>query len=52
MYFQTINMLISVENCAPLFGLFVGGNLHIFEILVFQIGFVGGYTALPKVFIK
>ena len=31
--------------------LYVGGNLHIFEILVFQIGIQGGYTALPQDFI-
>ena len=33
------------------FKLLVGGNLHICEILVFQIGFLGGYTASPKDFI-
>ena len=31
--------------------LLVGGNLHIFEIQVFQKGFQGGYNALPKDFI-
>ena len=30
----------------------VGGNLHIFEILVFQIGFLEGYTFLLKDFIE
>ena len=38
-------------NCVFMFELLVGGNLHIFEILVFQIGFSGGYTALPQDFI-
>ena len=35
-------------NWVFMFELLVGGNLHIFEILVFQIGFPGGYTALPQ----
>ena len=39
------------ENWVLTFELLVGGNLHIFEILVFQIGFLGGYTAVPKSFI-
>ena len=39
------------ENWVLMFELLVGGNLHIFEILVFQIGFLGGYTALPQDFI-
>ena len=54
MHLQTINMqsvrkLQDVtENWVLTFELLVGGNLHIFEILVFQIRFLGGYTALPK----
>ena len=55
MYLQTSNML-SVRklhdvagNWVFMFELLVGGNLHIFEILVFQIGFPGGYTALRKI---
>ena len=54
---QTTNMLSVrklydvAENRVLMFELLVGGNLHIFEILVFQIGFPGGYTALPKDFI-
>ena len=40
-----------VENWTLMFKLLVGGNLHICEILVFKIGFLGGYTALPKDFI-
>ena len=54
MHLQTINMqsvrkLHDVaENCVLTFELLVGGNLHIFDILVFLIGFLGGYTALPK----
>ena len=39
------------ENWVLMFELLVGGNLHIFEILVFHIGFPGGYTALPQEFI-
>ena len=39
------------ENWVLTFELLVGGNFHIFEILVFQIGFLGGYTAVPKYFI-
>ena len=39
-------------NWVFMFELLVGGNLHIFEILVFQIGFPGGYTALPQDFIQ
>ena len=39
------------ENWVLMFELLVGGNLHIFEILVFQIGCLGGYTLLPKDFI-
>ena len=57
MYLQTINMLSVrklhdvAENWVLTFELLVGGNLHIFEILVFQIGFLGGYTALSQYFI-
>ena len=57
MHLKTINMLTVrklhdvAENWVLTFELLVGGNLHIFEILVFQIGFLGGYTALPKDFI-
>ena len=57
MYLQTFNMLSLrelhdvAENWVLRFELLVGGNLHIFEILAFQIGFPGGYTALPKDFI-
>ena len=39
------------ENLVVTFELLVGVNLHIFEMLVFQIGFLGGYTALPQDFI-
>ena len=39
------------ENWVLMFELLVGSNLHIFEILVFQIGFPGGYTTLPQDFI-
>ena len=39
------------ESWVLMFELLVGGDLHIFEILVFQIGFLGGHTALPKDFI-
>ena len=39
------------ETWVLMFGLLVGGNLHIFEILVIQKGFLGGYTALPQDFI-
>ena len=39
------------ENWVLTFALLVGGNLHIFEILVFQKGFLDGYNALPKDFI-
>ena len=59
MHLQTINMLLHVvrklhdvaENWVLTFELLVGGNLHIFEILVFQKGFLGGYKAVPKDFI-
>ena len=57
MYLQTTNMLSVqklhdvAENWVLLAELLVGGNLHIFEILAFQIGFPGGYTALPQDFI-
>ena len=57
MYLQTINMLSVrklhdvAENWVLMFEVLVGGNLHIFEILVFQIGFLGGYNALPQDFI-
>ena len=48
MYLQTINMLSVrklhdvAENWVLMFELLVGGNLHIFEILVFQMGLIGG----------
>ena len=54
MYLQTMNMLSVrelhdvAENWVLMFELLVGGNLHIFEISVFQIGFLGGYTTLPQ----
>ena len=54
MYLQTINMLSVrelhdvAENWVLMFELLVGGNLQIFEIVVFQRGFLGGYTALPQ----
>ena len=57
MYLQTINMLSVrklhdvAENWVVTFELLVAGNLYIFEMLVFQIGFLGGYTALPQDFI-
>ena len=57
MHLQTINMLLVrklhdvAENWVLTFELLVGGNLHIFEILVFQKGFLGGYNAVPKYFI-
>ena len=57
MYLQTINMLSVrklhdlAENWVLTFEFLVGGNLHISENLVFQIGFLGGYTALPQDFI-
>ena len=57
MHLQTINMLLVrklhdvAENWVLTFELLVGGNLHIFEILVSQKGFLGGYNALPKDFI-
>ena len=57
MYLQTINMLLVrklhdvAENWVLTFELLVCGNLHIFEILVFQKGFLGGYSALSKDFI-
>ena len=57
MYLQTTNMLSVrklhdvAENWILMFELLVGGNLHIFEILVFQIGCPVGYTALPQDFI-
>ena len=58
MYLQTINMLSVrklhdvAENWVLMFEFLVGGDLHIFEILVFQIGIQGGYTALPQDFIS
>ena len=57
MYLQTINsyqfrkIYDVAENWVLTFELLVGSNLHIFEILVFQIGFLSDYTALPKYFI-
>ena len=54
-YLQTINMLSFrelhdvAENWVLMFKLLVGGNLYIFEILVFQKGFLGGYTACRKI---
>ena len=57
MHLQTINMLLVrklhdvAENWVLTFELLVGGNLHIFEILLFQKGFQGGYNAMPKDFI-
>ena len=57
MHLQTINMLLVrklhdvAENWVLTFELLVGGNLHIFEILVFQKGFLGGYNTVPKDFI-
>ena len=39
------------ENWVLTFELLVGGNLHSFEILVFAIGFLGCYNAMPKDFI-
>ena len=57
MHLQTINMLLVrkvhdvVENWVLTFELLVGGNLHIFEILVFQKGFLGVYNVVPKDFI-
>ena len=57
MHLQTINMLLVrklhdvAENWVLTFELLVGGNFHIFEILLFQKGFLGGYNALPKDFI-
>ena len=59
MHLQTINMLLVQklhdvdENWVHVltFELLVGGNWHIFEILVFQKGFLSGYNALPKDFI-
>ena len=54
---QTTNMLSVrklhdvAESWVLMFELLVGGSLHIFEILVFQIGFPGGYTTWPKDFI-
>ena len=57
MHLQTINMLLVrkvhdvAENWVLTFELLVGGNLHIFEILVFQKGFLGGSNAVPKDFI-
>ena len=58
MHLQTINMLLvrklrdEAENWVFTFELLVGGNLHIFEILVFQKIFLGGYNAVPKYFIN
>ena len=57
MHLQTINMLLVrklhdvAENWVLTFELVVGGNLHIFEILVFQKGFLDGCNAVPKDFI-
>ena len=57
MHLQTINMLLVrklhdvAENWVLTFELLVGGNFHIFQILLFQKGFLGGYNALPKDFI-
>ena len=57
MHLQTINMLLVrklhdvAENWVLTFELLVGGNLHIFEILVFQKGFLDGYNAVPKDFV-
>ena len=57
MYLQATNMLSVrklhdvAENWVFMFELLVGGDLHIFEILVFQIGFPGGCTAFPQDFI-
>ena len=57
MHLQTSNMLLVrklhdvAENWVLTFELLVGGNLHIFEILVFQKGFLGGYNGVPKDFI-
>ena len=57
MHLQTINMLLVrklhdvAENWVLTFELLVGGNLHIFEILIFQKGFLDGYNAVPKDFI-
>ena len=57
MHLQTINMLLVrklhdvAENWVLTFELLVGGNLHIFEILVFPKGFLDGYNAVPKDFI-
>ena len=54
MHLQTINMLLVrklhdvAENWVLPFELLVGGNLCIFEILVFQKEFLGGYNAVPK----
>ena len=54
MHLQTIYMLLVrklhdvAENWVLTFELLVGGNLHIFEILVFQKGFLGGYNAELK----
>ena len=57
MHLQTINMLLVrklhdvAENWVLTFELLVSGNLHIFEILVFQKEFLGCYNAVPKDFI-
>ena len=57
MHLQTINMLLVrklhdvTENLVLTFELLVGGNLHIFEIQVFQKGFLDGYNSVPKYFI-
>ena len=57
MHLQTINMLLVrklhdvAENWVLTFELVVSGNLHIFEILVFQKGFLDDYNAVPKDFI-
>ena len=57
MHLQTISTLLVrklhdvAENWVLTFELLVGSNLHIFEILVFQKGFLGGYNASPKDFV-
>ena len=39
------------ENWVLMFELLVGGNLHIFEILVFQIVFLGGYCRAERFYL-
>ena len=57
MHLQTINMLLVrklddvAENWVLTFELLVGGNLHIFEILVFQKGFLGGYNRAKRFYL-